>query len=70
MIEAAPGYGGVVRTARNYGASARLVRTTRDYHQDLDAMKAAVTENTRVVVIPLRGIRQGSSRLLKTSRSS
>lgn len=55
MIEAAPGYGGVVRTARNYGARARLVRTTPDFHQDLDAMKAAVTEDTRVVVITSPG---------------
>ncbi|MXW04959.1 MAG: aminotransferase class I/II-fold pyridoxal phosphate-dependent enzyme [Gemmatimonadetes bacterium] len=55
MIEAAPGYGGVVRTARNYGARARLVRTTPDFHQDLDAMKAAITEDTRVVVITSPG---------------
>ena len=55
MIEAAPGYGGVIRTARKYGARARLVRVTSDFHQDLDAMKAAVTEDTRVVVITSPG---------------
>jgi histidinol-phosphate aminotransferase len=55
MIEAAPGYGGVIRTARKYGAKARLVRVTSDFHQDLDAMKAAVTEDTRVVVITSPG---------------
>jgi histidinol-phosphate aminotransferase len=55
MIEAAPGYGGVIRTARKYGARARLVRVTSDFHQDLDAMKSAVTEDTRVVVITSPG---------------
>ncbi len=55
MIEAAPGYGGVIRTARKYGARARLVRVTSDFHQDLDAMKAAVNEDTRVVVITSPG---------------
>ncbi len=55
MIEAAPGYGGVISTARKYGARTRLVRVTRDFHHDLDAMKSAITEDTRVVVITSPG---------------
>ncbi|MYI99874.1 MAG: aminotransferase class I/II-fold pyridoxal phosphate-dependent enzyme [Gemmatimonadetes bacterium] len=50
-----PGNGGGGRPARSYGARARLVRTTPDFHQDLDAMKAAITEDTRVVVITSPG---------------
>jgi len=55
VIEAAPGYGGVIRTARKYGAKARLVRVTSNFQQDFDAMKAAINENTRVVVITSPG---------------
>jgi histidinol-phosphate aminotransferase len=51
MVEASPGYAGVYRTAEEYGAKAIWVPLTSDFQQDLDAMKAAITENTRVVVV-------------------
>ncbi len=55
IIEATPGYAGVIRTARRYGAKTRLVRVTSDFHHDLDAMKKAINEDTRVVVITSPG---------------
>ncbi|MXY96190.1 MAG: aminotransferase class I/II-fold pyridoxal phosphate-dependent enzyme [Gemmatimonadetes bacterium] len=51
VVEASPGYAGVFRTAEAYGATAKWVPLNNDFQQDLDAMKAAISENTRVVVI-------------------
>lgn len=51
MVEASPGYAGVFRVAEPNGATAKWVPLTSDFQQDLDAMKAAISENTRVVVV-------------------
>ncbi len=51
MVEATPGYAGVFRTAEAYGATARWVPLTSDFQHDFGAMKAAINENTRVVVV-------------------
>jgi histidinol-phosphate aminotransferase len=57
IIEANPGYGGVTRFIQSYrdrvGAEVTLKRvpTTADFRHDLDAMLAAVTPNTTLVII-------------------
>jgi len=51
LIEATPGYGGVYRVAGPYGAQLRLVPLTSGFSHDFGALKAAITENTRMVVI-------------------
>ena len=51
MVEAAPGYGGVYRTAGAYGASVMWISLDEYYLLDLEKMKSAINENTRVVVV-------------------
>ena len=51
MVEATPGYAGVFRVAEPNGGTVKWVPLASGFQQDLDAMKAAITENTRVVVI-------------------
>jgi len=51
MIESAPGYGGV----ESYGGTTRLFPVDGSFQQDLSAMKAAINDRTRLIVITSPG---------------
>jgi histidinol-phosphate aminotransferase len=54
-IEAAPGYGYVSNTGQGLGTTPRWIPLTKDFQQDLAAMKKAINKNTKMIIITTPG---------------
>ncbi|WNJ19640.1 histidinol-phosphate transaminase [Pontibacter sp. G13] len=51
VLTADPSYMSLVETAKNLGATWKKVKLTKDWEHDLDAMKAAITDEVKLVYI-------------------
>lgn len=54
-IEAAPGYGNVSNLGAGFGTKPIWIPVKKDFSQDLDAMKKAITRNTKMIILTTPG---------------
>lgn len=54
-IEATPGYGNVSNLGAGWGSTPKWIPVTKDWQQDLAAMKKAINRNTRMIIVTQPG---------------